>query len=92
MALSEAEGQAGSADDGGRGGRGGGRKETALHCMGEIPQTEEALHMNMDMTMRQMQDDKRLDGDGSWRPLWGERESEGSKLVSWANRDGNGGW
>lgn len=48
--------------------------------MGEIPQTEEALHMNMDMTMRQMQDDKRLDGMGPG-DLFGERESEG---LNWS--------
>lgn len=78
--LSEAEGQAGSADDGGRAGVVGGRKETALHCMGEIPQTGEALHMNMDMTMRQMQDDKRLDRMGPG-DLFGERESEG---LNWS--------
>ena len=36
--------------------------------------------MNMDMTMRQMQDDKRLDGMGPG-DLFGERESEG---LNWS--------
>lgn len=80
--LSEAEGQAGSADDGDRAGVVEAEAEKRLHCTawGEIPQTEEALHMNMDMSMRQMQDDKRLDGMGPG-DLFGERESEG---LNWS--------
>lgn len=54
--LSEAEGQAGSADDGGRVGVVEMEAEKRLNCIawGEIPQTEEALHMNMDVNMRQI--------------------------------------
>lgn len=56
--------------------------EKRLNCTawGEIPQTEEALHMNMDMNMRRIQGDERLDGMGPG-DLFGERESEG---LNWS--------
>ena len=54
--LSEPEGQAGSADDGGRAGVVEMEAEERLNCTawGEIPQTKEALHTNMDVNTRQI--------------------------------------